>query len=1092
MNRPADFEARRRALDPGRSFIVQAPAGSGKTEVLTQRFLRLLATVERPERVLAITFTRKATQEMRTRITARLAQARAGARPEHEHDRQAVKLAGEVLERDRERGWNLLRNPGRLRINTIDGLCAQLLARDPIEGPRWYGVKILENPEPLYRKAVARLFADVDELAESRVDDAKSAQDALVRLLVHLGGDSRRLERLLREMLRQRSLWKRHLDASPEMLAGLLEDRQARALGDFRSALGETELDEADAILRRLGLEADQASGADGPLRKAYRFADRLTRADGKPWAPSSLPARVFAGIEPSQLPLVERFGEIYGHWHDSDSAYEALERMACWPPLDVVPQAVEWPGSLLDDARSVLSLALTELNSLMGETGHADFTAIADGALASLGGDESPGETLLAEDARIDHILMDEFQDSSHAQFRLLSRLTEGWQAGDGRSLFLVGDPMQSIYRFREANVGFFNDVVHLGRLGQVAIVPLSLTSNFRSRGELVDWFNRTFSRIFPTREERESGAVAYTPVSAELPTGGKVCLHAIAAGDPLADEAGKMAALIEAAREDLGDPTIAILVRSREQVPDIASGLACHGIEFEAVEIDRLAGRGVVQDLLILTRALAHPLDRVAWIALLRAPWCGLELADLHRVVGEDPREEVRQSVEAAIREERLDAVALKRLRRLSRVMARAQDRAASHGLADRVQMCWIQLGGPLCCADAAALANAESFLELLEELEHGGRQELTERLEEALENRFAASRSAKVQILTIHKAKGLEFDVVIVPGLERPTRGSTDSLITLQEFSGGVLMAPLTPKSMAEVSLYRHLNRVDAERDRLESQRVLYVACTRARRRLHLIATATSTARGHVSIRANTFLKLLEEPFLPHLERVLERAMAQTQTEERPEEIPPAVPLRRLKGPLPEVHAVERRGAGAAGLRDLPRREAVAMGTVLHRWLELIHDHPEEAWDAARIERSGAPIRDSLARAGAPADRLDALQARCTALLCEALADQDLMAAIGPNKNIESWSELALYRREGTGFSRHVIDLLWRDEAGALHVIDYKTGQAAKDGLENGAWQAQLARYRELLEALGAGPVSEARVRVLAGDERREENA
>ena len=97
---PADQGVRLKALDPQRSFVVQAPAGSGKTEVLTQRFLRLLATVDQPERVLAITFTRKATQEMRTRITSRLAEAMAGKRPESEHDQRAFDLASAVLERD--------------------------------------------------------------------------------------------------------------------------------------------------------------------------------------------------------------------------------------------------------------------------------------------------------------------------------------------------------------------------------------------------------------------------------------------------------------------------------------------------------------------------------------------------------------------------------------------------------------------------------------------------------------------------------------------------------------------------------------------------------------------------------------------------------------------------------------------------------------------------------------------------------------------------------------------------------------------------------------------------------------------------------
>jgi ATP-dependent exoDNAse (exonuclease V) beta subunit len=457
-----DHKTRIRALDPRRSFIVQAPAGSGKTEVLTQRFLRLLATVERPESVLAITFTRKATQEMRSRISKRLAEAAAGVVPDKDHERRAVELASEVLRRDHKLGWNLEENPGRLRITTIDGLCVQLLARDPVHGPHWTGVKVLEDAKPLYRDAIRRLFRDIDAIADSQrgeAENARFAQQALVQLLVHFGGDSSRLEILLMEMLDKRSLWKRHLDARHEDLQELLRQRQQRAVDQFRQALGPVTLQEATRLVNRLGFE----SGAEGDsvqdeLLASFRLARLLCTGSLKPRSPRSVSRGLFPDMDESQAPALEALREIYCQWHNESLALEALERMAAWPPLDVALEGESFSDSLLDDARSVLWLALYELDAVIGESGQADFTAVSDAAVESLGSEALPSDVMLAEDRRIDHILMDEFQDTSFSQFRLLTGLISGWQAGDGRTLFLVGDPMQSIYRFREANVGFFS----------------------------------------------------------------------------------------------------------------------------------------------------------------------------------------------------------------------------------------------------------------------------------------------------------------------------------------------------------------------------------------------------------------------------------------------------------------------------------------------------------------------------------------------------------------------------------------------------------------------------------------------------------
>ena len=123
------------------------------------------------------------------------------------------------------------------------------------------------------------------------------------------------------------------------------------------------------------------------------------------------------------------------------------------------------------------------------------DFTEVAQGALRALGEPEMPTDLALALDYRIRHLLIDEFQDTSISQYDLVVKLTRRMGAGDGRSVLVVGDPMQSIYRFREAEVGLFLRARAEG-IGNVALQPISLSANFRSQRGIVDWVNATFRR--------------------------------------------------------------------------------------------------------------------------------------------------------------------------------------------------------------------------------------------------------------------------------------------------------------------------------------------------------------------------------------------------------------------------------------------------------------------------------------------------------------------------------------------------------------------------------------------------------------------
>ncbi|MGH8702191.1 MAG: UvrD-helicase domain-containing protein, partial [Burkholderiales bacterium] len=479
-----------------------------------------------------------------------------------------------------------------------------------------------------------------------------------------------------------------------------------------------------------------------------------------------------------------------------------------------------------LEAILALLKPAMVQLLALFGERGEVDFTQIAHGALAALGTPDEPTDLLLSMDVRVRHLLVDEFQDTSNSQWELLERLTAGWEAGDGRTLFVVGDPMQSIYRFRDAQVGLFLHARRAGLPG-VKLEPLTLATNFRSQAKIVEWVNQVFPRVLPAAEDEASGAVLYSP---SVPFN-----DADPEGDPrletFADRDGEAQRVVELVKAAKGKT--AILVRNRSHLDAIVPALKDAGIRFRAVEIEQLGEKQVVQDLYALTRALTHLADRVAWLAILRAPWCGLTLDELSEFFEGKDKQTIWELIQEPLR-----------FARMREVLAPALADRLRGTLRDRVEGVWLALGGPACVEDATDLEDAEIFLDELERLEEAG--ELTDfsALGDSLEKLYALpdvnAGVDAVEIMTIHKAKGLEFDAVIVPGLDRSPPSGRKPLFAWRSLPGGrLLLAPIDETGGDKEPLYQYVRNLDKEAEDIEAGRLLYVAATRAESRLHLLA-------------------------------------------------------------------------------------------------------------------------------------------------------------------------------------------------------------------------------------------------------------
>ena len=985
----ADATERARALDPRCSFIVQAPAGSGKTELLVQRYLRLLSTVERPEEILAITFTRKAAAEMKRRVLAGLPSVLAPA------------ALAEVAP--------------RLRVQTIDALCASLTRQMPVLARFGAQPEIVDDARELYNDAARRALA------------LEPANAHAERLLAHLDNNLDAARVLVAGMLRRRDQWLRKTGRAParaELEAAFTAERErlrARACALLPDA--------CDELARELLTK-------EGKWRKKNPRAQALDADDPE------------GRIEAALAALLAMPPAAY-----SEEQWETLSAM-----LELLPRAV------------------AELKLVFAGRGQADFTEIAQGAVRALGDADAPTDLLLSLDVRIKHILVDEFQDTSISQWELLERLTAGWQADDGRTVFAVGDPMQSIYRFREAEVALFLRARHAG-IGGVTLEPLRLTTNFRSQAGIVDWVNTTFPRVLPGAEDETSGAVPYSP---------SVAHHAAHAGDAVrwhlfdtrAAEAQRVVEVVRAARAENATGTIAMLVRNRSHLDHIVPALKKAGLRFRAVEIERLGEKQVVQDLYALTRALLHPADRAAWLAVLRAPWCGLTPKQLAALA-----EATRATVWEAMHDEEqialLDDDARRRLARVRGVLDSALAQRLRGSLRDRVEGAWLALGGPACCDDATGLEDAEIFLDELAAQDEAGdltdHGALAERLAELYALPDMEAGADAIEIMTVHKAKGLEFDTVIMPGLDRTQRSTEPPLIVWKALASDLLLlAPIREAGAGKDAAYEYVRNLEREAEDIEAGRLFYVATTRAATRLHLLGCTKFEKDGAVKAPARRTL-------LGKAWEVAAMYAGPARSAPAPAVVaaPPPQTLRRFGAAfaLPTLPPAARWQAPPPAAADTELIEfswageaARHVGTVVHRWLQRLADDALEGWTPARLEAMRPRLARELERRGVrPAESHNA-SARVVRALTQTLNDERGRWLLGPRADARS--EYRLRRVVGTVLHSYVMDRVFRDDTGARWIADYKTSSHEGGDLdafldrERIRYEKQLARYAEAL--------------------------
>lgn len=1096
-----DQQQRLAALNPLSSFCVTAPAGSGKTELLIQRYLTLLARVERPEQVLAITFTRKAAAEMRARVLEALISAKSGDPCESEHQQHTRALAIKALAADEAGQWRLIGNISRINIKTIDGYCAALTRQMPILSEFGGQADVVENAVELYNEAVVELFKVIETESELAED--------LAALMLHFDNNWARLQELLVAMLARRDQWRSYIgvhhqaDEAESYLLHTVNGIVVDALTDLSEKLAPYQQD-----ILALQTYASENLSASAPskfpecdpaelaswrsvrslLLTAGKNANWRARVDKRMGFPAG------KGIAQEQK---DKLARTIAELSEIEGLVDGLKAVSSLPQIGA--QSESW--QLVLHLSRILPRLAAELLLVFQRRGQVDHNQVSLSALQALGEDELPTELALRLDYQLEHILVDEFQDTAINQFELVRRLSRGWGDHNNRNpdhprtLLIVGDGMQSIYGFRDANVGLFIQARNEGFNG-VQLEPLSLLSNFRSDAGIVDWVNDTFNEAFPSVEDVSKGQIRFSGANAVRPAKPEVAvsLKGFYGDEAASDEIISICETVKEGVESKDCHSIAILARTRGHLQGILERLKELDISYSAQDIDSLTSSPVIVDLMSLCRALANPADRLAWMSLLRAPWCGLSLKDLH-VIGTAGQVPVYTTIRSLLTQvgvlEELSGDGKVRVSHLSRAMNRAERNRDRQPLRTWIESLWVLLGGPRIVAHADALNDAERFFQLLEQAERENQGLNLSWLQSKLERLYvqAENPDSKVQVMTLHKAKGLEFDWVIIPSLGKSTRANNKPLLLWDDHSSrsgerGFLLAADDHSKDDEPTLYNWLKGQRANKEILETTRLLYVGVTRAVQRLFLTSNLKYDERKE-DFRDPTNRSLLACIWPLYKDQMFAHQSLPMETEDNGSS-KVATRVRLDEKSVSALRASDSsddvvNSTTGANIPELKFNTIDRyVGTVVHLALEQISRLPIVPDQIT--DRDSVRWRSALANLGLHGDALDSASQRVEKSVTRVLADPKGRWILS-RENEQGASELAVTTADDEGrVSDLIIDRTFVDlQDKHRWVIDYKNsepeeGQSLEDFSRKEAeiYSEQLSRYKRAMEALYEQPV------------------
>ncbi|MDX1696228.1 MAG: 3'-5' exonuclease, partial [Ketobacteraceae bacterium] len=991
----------------------------------------------------------------------------------------------------------------------------------PLESGFGAKPQVADEPQELHRKAARALLHSLEDNSEW--------SEGLTVLLSQLDNQYARLEELLMALLARREEWVplitpgMNMSArSREAIKAILESNLESIIHDSLTHLRDLipaslhselvglagyaaknlEREGRNSAIRNcldMDLENRQLPGSDYNALPQWQGIKEMLLTNNGTWRSSLTVACGFPTSKDKEEKArcdaqKARLKEVIAELRSIDAILPALNDI----PLLPADRFSDEQWELLNALFEVLPVLVGQLTLVFQETNTVDFAEISIKARAALGDLDDPSDLALKLDYQIRHILVDEFQDTSHSQVDLLEKLTAGWTPGDGRTLFCVGDAMQSIYGFRGANVGLFLNCREHG-LGHVPLEPLRLNTNFRSDPGIVQWVNRTFAKAFPVENDISRGAVTYSP-SETLRDDSRepaVQVHGLMDQQDNSAEARAMLDIIRSTQSNHPEQVIAILVRSRGHASDIARLLASHGTAYRAVDLEPLESQSIIQDLLALTQAMLHPGDRTSWLAVLRAPWCGLSLVDLEAIANvtdehstikptvlhqvelaltasqrKNPRQPPRQNDffapnqcdDGSPDEVKLTDDGRTRLKRVLPILKAGLAQRDRKPLRLWIEGLWIALNGPACLQDNADLTNAEKYLELLQNWTYATDLPGFFHIRDAVQQLFAApdpEASDKLQIMTIHKSKGLEFDVVLLPGLSSGTRPNTAGLLMWHQRlnrigSSELVMAPITAKGQEKHPTQQYLIAEDSKKAAFEACRLLYVACTRAKQKLHLFANLKTSPKDETISKPGSKTLLSSIWDAVEWQVIRHESPVPAHPSRNSPEPPPLIRLPRnwqspelAAGHLLDVYIPRFQYSNNNPLEEAAMQSPTARhtGTLIHRYLELIGKRGIENWRSDTLQQHQRHIRNNLKALGVPATELDNACHKVTLAIELVLQDKKAGDFLS-NRHPFTANEYPITFKSQTGPKNLVIDRLYTTNKGTTWVVDYKTATPRDD--------------------------------------------
>jgi ATP-dependent helicase/nuclease subunit A len=841
-----DAEARAEASDPTLNVALEASAGTGKTRVLVDRYLRLLEGGSAPRHILAITFTRKAAGEMKTRIIGEL--------------RKRPALWSETRTRHFE-----------MHITTIDAFCLGLLREFPLEAGLDPDVALLDEVtcDRLKEEAIDETLAasrrgrGVDirflvarfgegalrrgmrEFLESRLTREEILNRYVERVVppnVSLDAALKRLSRSLAAAFRGNAGVERFLDSGPEESA-------ARSLQGFRAL--------RFALVRSLDPERVRPVDVD-EVRGYFLTSGNEPRRRLSPLSPreSFASAATYERHREAVLALAPSVERAYRQWVREKDFYAVRQ-------LHALYRAAGARFAELKSARAGL-----------------DFTDVLLEAVSLLEKRGEFSQSRFRLESRYHHLLIDEFQDTNEYQWRLIRALVESWGEGSGLvqeaisteqsqgigkgriqepSLFLVGDRKQSIYGWRDARVEVMEKASrHLMRIRRGGGRKLTLRHSFRASGELLSFLNDLFSEVPRARADvewsfryREND---HFPTSSSNSMAGEPSVALAPGGDLAVVSAAVADEIVRILEEDRRRPKdVAILFRSRSSYRVYEEALVARGVPAYVYRGLGFFDSPEVLDIQALVRFLAEPASRLRAAELARSRFVAVSDSALMRMTAVSKRRSLesplarwlqRGLVDVDLPLSEADRIAVERARNLFPRFLPWVDRVPAFELLERVlaesdYARWF-------VGERQAWENLKKVMEMVRKAENRGyltMSRLADFLDSAAtddESRAVLEAVDAVNLMTIHAAKGLEFDSVFLVNMHQRRREDT-SLPRIRELAeGGIEVTALGASEGDLDELANEPNRVEEEEKRL-----LYVALTRARRRLAL--SAVSSAGG-----------------------------------------------------------------------------------------------------------------------------------------------------------------------------------------------------------------------------------------------------